>query len=314
MERSLDPELAEIISTTEAAGIPPWHALSVDAARGLEGRVFAPEVEPTEHLRSVRDLAFEGPDGEVPVRIYRPEREDPAPTIVYFHGGGWTLGTLDSIDTVCRRLASAADSVVISVDYRLAPEHPFPAPLNDAVAAIEWADRHASTVGGDPDRLAVAGTSAGGNLAAATCLHAREFDGPTIDAQVLLYPITGRVRSTRSYERNADGPLLTRADMTWFFEQYCRDPVDSYNPFVSPLDASDLSKLPPAVVVTAGFDPLRDDGKQYADRLDAAAVPVTYLDYPTMVHGFLSLAQNVETAADAFDEVVQAFDSAIEIE
>ena len=311
MDRSLDPELASVIAEIESMGIPPWHAMSVDAARRVEDEIFGSDSVAPIELESVRELAFRGPDGDVPIRVYRPSANGPLPTIVYFHGGGWTLGTLNSIDTVCRRLASAAESVVISVDYRLAPEHPFPEPLRDAVAAVEWADRHATSVGGDPDRLAVAGTSAGGNLATATCLHAREFDGPTIDAQLLLYPITGRVRSTRSYERNADGPLLTRADMMWFFEQYCRDPVDSYNPFVSPLEASDFSELPPAVVVTAGFDPLRDDGKQYVDRLDAAAVPVTQLDYPAMTHGFLSLTSEVEAAANAFDDVVQAFNSAI---
>ncbi len=312
MERSIDPELASVVAEIESMGIPPWHAMSVDAARRVEDEIFGPDSEAPIELESVRELAFRGPDGDVPIHVYRPSANGSLPTIVYFHGGGWTLGTLDSIDTVCRRFASAADSVVISVDYRLAPEHPFPEPLRDAVAAIEWADRHAESVGGDPDRLAVAGTSAGGNLAAAASLHAREFDGPTIDAQVLLYPITGRVRSTGSYERNADGPLLTRGDMRWFFEQYCRDPVDSHNPFVSLLDASDLSALPPAVVVTAGFDPLRDDGTQYADRLETAGVPVTHLDYPTMVHGFLSLTGEVEAAADAFDDVVQAFRKAIE--
>ena len=312
MERSIDPELASVVAEIESMGIPPWHAMSVDAARRVEDEIFGPDSEAPIELESVRELAFRGPDGDVPIRVYRPSANGSLPTIVYFHGGGWTLGTLDSIDTVCRRFASAADSVVISVDYRLAPEHPFPEPLRDAVAAVEWADQHATSVGGDPDRLGVAGTSAGGNLAAAACLHAREFDGPTIDAQVLLYPITGRVRLTGSYERNAEGPLLTRGDMRWFFEQYCRDPVDSHNPFVSPLDASDLSALPPAVVVTAGFDPLRDDGTQYADRLETVGVPVTHLDYPTMVHGFLSLTSEVEAAADAFDDVVQAFRKAIE--
>jgi len=196
--------------------------------------VFSGDSEPP--VAEVRDLAFDGPHGEVPVRVYRPEAalDESTPsarTLVHFHGGGWTLGTLDSIDGPCRELATRADAVVVSVDYRLAPEHPFPVAVDEAATAVSWVARNAATFGGDPDRLGVSGTSAGGTLALAAALHAREF-GEFVEpaGQFLLYPIAGHDFETDSYRENADGPLLTCADMRWFFEQYLRSPADAYNP------------------------------------------------------------------------------------
>ncbi|MGA9402560.1 alpha/beta hydrolase, partial [Haladaptatus sp.] len=178
--------------------------------------------------------------------------------------------------------------------------------VDDAVAALDWVAEHAATFGGDPTRLGVAGTSAGGNLAAVVALHAREFDGPTLSHQSLLYPITNHAFDTDSYDENEDGPLLTRADMEWFWNHYLRSPVDGRNPFASPLLAEDLSGLPPATVVTAGHDPLRDEGIAYAERLDDAGVEVEHDHYPGMTHGFLSLTGDVTTADGAMDSVAES--------
>ncbi|MFC5278780.1 alpha/beta hydrolase [Halorubrum rubrum] len=320
----LDPELAAVVDELETLGLPEWHDLSVEAARRLEDEVFSGEPEPP--VASVRDLAFDGPHGEVPVRVYRPaaatdadEPADPdaatdvdeppgsdgsaARTLVYFHGGGWTLGTLDSIDGPCRELAARTDSVVVSVDYRLAPEHPFPTAVDEAAAAVEWAAEVADAFGGDPDRLGVAGTSAGATLATVAALHVREFDGPEIAGQFLLYPIAGHDFETDSYRENADGPLLTRDDMKWFYERYLRSPVDAANPFAVPLRADDLGGLPPATVVTAGFDPLRDDGLALAERFAEEGTPVESRHYPAMAHGFCSLTDRVAVAEEALSAV-----------
>ncbi|MFC7185562.1 alpha/beta hydrolase [Halorubrum yunnanense] len=316
----LDPELAAVVDEIQALGLPEWHALSVDAARRVEDEVFAGDAEPP--VADVSDLAFDGPHGEVPVRVYRPEAAVDATgsagndaagdgdaagvrALVHFHGGGWTLGTLDSIDGPCRELATRADAVVVSVDYRLAPEHPFPVAVDEAAAAVEWVAENAAGFGGDPDRLGVSGTSAGATLALAACLYGRELadESPDVAGQFLCYPIAGDDFETDSYRQNADGPLLTRADMRWFFERYLRSPVDAHNPFAVPLRADDLGGLPPATVVTAGFDPLRDDGVALAERFEREGTPVEHRHYPAMAHGFCSLADRVAEAEAALSAV-----------
>ena len=308
----LDPDLAAAIAEIESLGLRAWSDRSVEAARRLEDDLFSGPPEPP--VAEVRDLAFDGPRGEVPVRVYRPESAvearggnaadaGPARALVHLHGGGWTLGTLDSVDGICRELAVRADAVVVSVDYRLAPEHPFPVAVDEAAAAVEWTADVAGAFGGDPKRLGVAGTSAGGTLAFAAALHAREFDGPDLGGQFLLYPIAGDDLDTDSYRENADGPLLTRADMDRFYDNYLRSPVDAANPFAVPLRADDLGGLPPATVVTAGFDPLRDDGVALADRFADEGTPVERRHYPAMAHGFCSLADRVAVADDALSAV-----------
>ncbi|MFC7137243.1 alpha/beta hydrolase [Halobaculum litoreum] len=286
-------------------GVPPWHALSVAEARRIEDDLFGGDGGPDERLpvASTLDLGIEGPDGDdLPLRVYRPA-ETPAPTLVFFHGGGWCLGTLDSADDLARRLCRRVGAVVVSVDYRLAPEHPFPAPVDDAVRALEWTREHGATLGGN-GVVGVAGSSAGGTLAAAAALATPDDTVPAV--QTLLYPITDRAFVTDSYEANADGPLLTRADMRHFWRTYLRSDVDAANPYAAPLRAADLSHTAPAVVVTGECDPLRDDGAAYAARLADAGVAVDHLDYDGMCHGFLSFADDVAAADAAFDDLAAA--------
>ncbi len=284
-------------------GVPPLSALSVGGARRLLDDLFTFDPEQLPPVGRVRDLSIPGGDvgTELPVRVYEPDADGPAPVVVYFHGGGWVVGNLDTHDATCRTLAAESGSVVVSVDYRLAPEHPFPAPVEDCYAALEWVAENAAVVGGDPGRLAVAGDSAGGNLAAAVALLARDRDGPSLAHQVLVYPVTDFDLTTDSYEENAEGYFLTREDMAWFWDHYLERPVDRSNPYAAPLQARDLSNLPPATVVTAGFDPLRDEGVAYADRLDEAGTSVSHHHYEGVIHGFFGMVvePELEPAHDA---------------
>ncbi|TYL36947.1 alpha/beta hydrolase [Natronococcus pandeyae] len=296
----LDPELEGVIEAIQAAGVPPWHSLSVESARRIEDEVFSSGSGP--EMRSVRNLRIDGPGGDLPIRVYRPHAERPS-TLVFYHGGGWTLGTLDSADDICRELAARAECLVLSVDYRLAPEHPFPAAVDDAYAALEWAADYADSLGGDPGRLGVAGTSAGGNLAATTALRARDA-GPALAGQFLLYPMTDRSFDRDSYREHGDGPLLTEEGVRWFWNQYLRSPVDEHNPFATVLRAPDLSDVAPATVATAGHDVLRDEGTAYAEKLSNHGVPTEYDHYPTLTHGFFSLT-DVERADEAMDALAE---------
>ncbi len=284
-----------MVETFESMGVPPWHSMSVQSARQLEDELFSSGTGP--ELASVRDLRIDGPDGELPLRAYRPTAND-TPTLVFYHGGGWVLGTLDSADDICRELAARSRSLVVSVDYRLAPEHPFPAAIDDAFAALEWAGRYAGDLGADPHRLGVAGTSAGGNLAAATAVRARD-EGIALDSQFLLYPIVDPALDTDSYAEHTDGPLLTEDDMAWFWDHYLRSPVDRRHPYANLAAAGSLEGVAPAVVQTAGFDVLRDEGAAYAATLDDAGVETVHDHYPALPHGFLSLTAEVTAADDA---------------
>lgn len=296
---ALDPEAEAVVRELLDEGLPPWHALSVESARRLEDEVFSAGGGPA--MASVRDIAIDAGDRAIPLRWYRPT-ETPRGTIVFLHGGGWTLGTLDSADDICRHLANQVDAVVLSVDYRLAPEHPFPAALEDAWEALTWAGRYASRLGGDDDRLAIAGTSAGAYLAAATAIRARH-GSPDLRGQFLFYPITDHDFQSDSYEEHAAGPLLSREDMRWFWSNYLRSPIDAHHPFASVLRAPDVSGVAPALVVTAGVDVLRDEGIAYAAKLDDDGVEVDHLHHPELPHGFVSLTDRVERAAEAMDRL-----------
>ncbi|MFC4408429.1 alpha/beta hydrolase [Haloarchaeobius iranensis] len=305
------PQVQALLTMIESMDVPKLHEMSPQEARATMDPLFA-RAAGEEPVGAVEDRAIPGPDGDVPVRIYRPETEGPQPTVVFFHGGGFVIGTLDTHDAVCRALTNEAEAVVVSVDYRLAPEHPFPAAVADAHAATEWASDNLGELGGN-GFLAVAGDSAGGTLAAVTCLLARDR-GPAIDHQCLVYPATasdGDPESFPSREENADGYFLETADMEWFFEQYIADEFDAYNPLAFPLQARDCSGLPPALVITAGFDPLRDEGRAYAERLEAAGVDTTYREFEGMVHGFVSMLGDpgVDTARAGIEAIAAELDA-----
>ena len=305
MAETPHPQVQEFLEWLNDQPTPPTHATSVESARERMGRLFGSEDDP-EPVGGVDEFAIRGPDSSIPVRLYHPTDDQaagdgPNPLLVYFHGGGHMLGDLDATDGVCRALVNESDAAVLSVDYRLTPEHRFPAGLMDCYAAVEWAAEYAGEVAADPGRIAVGGASAGGNLAAAVSLFARDHGGPEIAHQLLIYPA---VRSPiqpefDSIRENAEGYLLERESMLYFRENYLRFPTDARNEYAYPLLADDLSGLPSATVITAGFDPLHDEGQAYADALESAGVDVTYRDYEDQIHGFTSLLGVLDGARES---------------
>jgi acetyl esterase/lipase len=299
---ALDPQVQAVIEMVARSGRPAYHTLSPKDARQLflETRPAATPTPP--QIGSVRNLVAETAAGTIPLRLYRPagvSDATPLPAYVYFHGGGWVIGDLETHDVLCRQLTAASGASVISVDYRLAPEHKFPAAADDAWAATRWVVAHGGELGLDAGRLAVGGDSAGGNLAAVVALMARDAGGPAIRQQVLIYPVTDVMRETRSCADFAEGYMLTRDSMRWFIANYLRSKDDASDWRVSPLRAPSLTGLPPALIVTAGFDPLRDEGEMYAGRLRDAGVMVDYVCYGGMVHGFAGMGKLIDTAQRA---------------
>ncbi len=255
-------------------------------------------------LKKVLNQTVPGPAADIPVRIYIPSENKPLPVVIFYHGGGWVQGSLESHDTLCRYLALASQAAVVSVDYRLAPENSFPAGLADAYAALVWVAKNANLFGGDPKKIAVMGDSAGGNLSAVVALMARDRNGPKITRQVLVYPATdlGSL-NTESYSHFGKGFMLTKKDMEWFRGLYLPDKNSWTNPYVSPLLAKDHSNLPPATIITAEMDPLRDDGKLYADKLKTAGVVTNYHCFRGMIHAFVSADRVLNQAREALDEI-----------
>ncbi len=255
-------------------------------------------------LPKVEDRRIPGPAGEILVRIYYPPNPGPLPVIVYYHGGGWVVGSIGTHDVLTRYLAKTSGAIVVSADYRLAQEHPFPAAVEDTYAALQWVSREASTFGGDPDEVFVAGDSAGGNLAAVVCLKAKDLHGPGIRGQVLLYPATNLSSlDTPSIHHFGKGYFLTKEAMEWLISRYVPEPQERTNPYVSPLLARDLGGLPPALVITAQFDPLRDEGEAYGERLREAGVPAEVVRFPGMIHGFARFVGLLPQAEEALDRV-----------
>lgn len=287
----LDLQTQALLRLADLARVPKMNELPPAEGRKAQNEnaeLVAPWPTP---VAEVEDSSFDGPGGPVPLRIYRPRRAEKAlPALVYYHGGGFVVGGLRTHDGTCRALAAGGDCVVISVDYRLAPEHPFPAAVDDARAAFRWVRENAETLAIDGERIAVGGDSAGGNLAAVVCLAQREENAPRPTFQLLIYPATDMTRALPSHQTLGEGFFLESETIDWFLEQYLPPGTDLRDWRASPLLAESLEGLPPALVVTAGFDPLRDEGEAYAERLRAAGVTVEEMREPGLVHGFVNMA------------------------
>jgi acetyl esterase len=310
----LHPQVNALLESMRSTGGPPLEATTVEQARAAQRASTVSLGGRVEEVSATVEAAAPSPAGEVPVRIHRPRGApagQPLGGVVYLHGGGWLAGDLDTHDRLCRSLANRSGATVIAVDYRLAPEHPFPAGLEDGAAALAWTRAHAAEIGLDPNRLAVAGDSAGGNLAAVIARRDRDAGGaPPLRLQLLVSPITDGAMDTPSYTENGEGHYLTRADMRWYWGHYLAG-ADPLQPDASPLRATDLRGLPPAWVLTAEYDPLRDEGEAYAERLRAAGVPVACQRRAGMVHGFVRWAGAVDDAAAVLDEAAAALREAL---
>ena len=307
MPVTLDPDAAFVFKAFQEAGRPAYETLSPSEARDyyLQARLIT-NPEPPE-LKSVTPLAIPSPLGLIPARIYTPntlrQRSGLAPCLVFFHGGGWVIGDLDTHDVACRKLADEGQLIVISVDYRRAPEHKFPAAADDAIAATTWIAGHAKELGIDAARLMVGGDSAGGNLAAVVAISARDGNGPAIAGQVLIYPATDFAMTHPSHSEPETSILLTHSVIRWFADHYLNGAADVHDWRASPARASTLIGLPPAYVLTAGADPLRDEGDEYARRLKEAGVAVTYRHFSGQFHGFFTMGKLLQQANVAASEI-----------
>jgi acetyl esterase len=299
---ALDPQAQALLDQMQEAGAPPFEQMTVGEARQAAYAFIDLQGAP-EDVASVGHRFVPGPVCDLPVRIYTPEGEGPFPALVYFHGSGWVILNIEVADIAARALTNRTGCVVVAVNYQKAPEHKFPVPFDDAYAATTWVAEHASELGIDPGRIGVAGDSAGGNLAAAVCLKARDEHGPSLAYQLLIYPVTDYGWDKPSYLENAEGYLLQRETMRWFWGHYLASEAEGDNPLVSPLRAPDLSGLPPALIVTAEFDPLRDDGELYGQRLREAGVPVKISRYDGMIHGFFYMAGVLDQTKNLYDEI-----------
>jgi acetyl esterase/lipase len=305
--RKLDPQARALLDRAAAP-----RPLGVAEARSAYRESRLALAAPAQEVAEARELEIPGPAGAMRARRYRAygaEPDAPLPGVVYFHGGGWVCGDLDTHDAVCRGIANHGRCAVVSVDYRLAPEHRFPAAVDDASVALRWVSANAAGLGVDAERLAVAGDSAGGNLAAVAAIAARDSGGPALALQILVYPVTDQAPDTESHRRLAEGYLLTRETLLWYRGHYLRDERDVADWRASPLRAPDLSRLPPAYVVTAGFDPLHDEGEAFAGRLVDAGVPVTYECFEGQVHGFVVMGGVMAAANHAVYRIGQAIRS-----
>ncbi|MGE4617047.1 MAG: alpha/beta hydrolase [Gammaproteobacteria bacterium] len=303
----LDSQCQAIVDAAAQAGSP----FDTDDPKLLRSGYAATTVlyrHQTPALDSVANLVFAGPESNIPLRIYRPRTQGdaPLPALIFFHGGGWVVGDLDTHDHMCRHLAGNSGAIVVAVDYRLAPEHKFPAPFDDALAAVHWVDSAAAELNIDPKRLAIGGDSAGANLTAAVALAVRDAGAPLLKLQLLIYPAVDFLADNDSLKKNGTGYLLTKVAVEQFTGWYLPDRISRSNPHASPQQALDHSGLPPAFIQTAEYDPLLDEGKKYTDTLEHAGVEVEYTCYMGMIHGFMRMGAKVDKAITALDDAAQA--------
>lgn len=294
---SLDEDSRHLLAILTPEDSPPMHQVDIHVLRdAMESRFPDRDREP---ISSVEDRMVVGPHGDVPVRVYRSALEESSPVLVYFHGGGWVLGSLETHDAICRALANEAGCVVVAVDYRLAPEHPFPQGLQDCQAVVRWVRESSEELGVDGERVAVGGDSAGGNLAAAVANSNRDENAKPLCHQLLIYPVIDAEQGTESYRENSEGYLLTALGMKRFWDLYLGDSDASKSTLASPARVTDLSRLPPATVITAQYDPLRDEGEIYAERLKAAGNQVALRRWDGVFHGFVGFADRLTKGSEA---------------
>ena len=313
----LDPQVETLLAQSAANTGPTLEQMTPEQARMMTDAFFPIASGPGDQSVTTADRTIPGPGGvELPIRIYTPAGDAPAggrPLVTYLHGGGWVIGSIATHDATCRDLAADTDAVVVSIGYRMAPEASFPQPVEDCYAGLQWVASEGASLGGDPSRLAIAGDSAGGNLAAVVARVAKDRGGPALRFQLLVYPVTDCTRSSASYAENGEGRFLTASQMHWFVEQYLGTGGDPKDPLASPLHASDedLAGLPPAHVITAEYDPLRDEGEAYAEKLRAAGVPVTSRRYDGQIHGCFGMQAVVDASRDIIRDAAAALQAGL---
>ncbi len=306
----LDPQCEAVLRGLESMGLPPIETMSIEQARETI-ETFRMMMGPPEDMSVVEERTIPGPGGDLRALIYTPEGDGPFPVLVYFHGGGFTAGSIDLVDPICRMLANRSGAIVVAASYRLGPEHPYPAAPDDAYAVVSWVTEHAAEFDGDPARLAVGGDSAGANLATVTCLRSKTEGGPAIVFQLLVYPSVDNTGDYPSFAENGEGYLLTTPLMEWFWANYMGGGTRGDEPYAAPMKAKDLTGLPPAFVITAEFDPLRDEGEAYAARLNEAGVPTDVRRYDGAIHAFFWLPAVVDQGRTAIDAAAAALRKAL---